>query len=97
MGSRVNVEDSQVSSLLTVFHCIATSAGSVLPVGQDIFSNDDDGVWDIVRSMPGDPFGFISLRLCSDWYNLNGLLDHFREQLRVNHIAMGLESHVGQT
>ena len=27
---------------------------------------------------------------------LNDLLGHFREQLRVSHIAMGLESHVGQ-
>eukprot|EP00061_Rhincodon_typus_P007799 g29844.t1 len=50
MGSGINVEDSQSNSLMTVYHCSTTSAGSALLVRQDI-SRDrdgDDGVWDIV-------------------------------------------------
>eukprot|EP00061_Rhincodon_typus_P015523 g43245.t1 len=50
MGSRVNVEDSQSNTLLTVSHCATPSAGSVLPVRQDISrdGDGDGGVWDIV-------------------------------------------------
>eukprot|EP00061_Rhincodon_typus_P012932 g38995.t1 len=48
MGSGVNVDDSQGNSLLIVHHCAATSATSVLLVGQGIFSDSDGGVWYIV-------------------------------------------------
>eukprot|EP00061_Rhincodon_typus_P004369 g22415.t1 len=44
----VNVEDSQSNSLLSVYHCATSSAGSVLPVGQDISRDGDGEVWDIV-------------------------------------------------
>jgi len=43
----VNVEDSQGSSLLTVYYCAGTSAEFVLMVGEDIPRYDDGGIWDM--------------------------------------------------
>eukprot|EP00061_Rhincodon_typus_P010508 g34850.t1 len=62
---KVSVKDSQDNSFLTVTYRAATSAGSVLLVGQDVSRDDEDG--------------------------------HFRGQLRINHIAVALESHVRWT
>eukprot|EP00061_Rhincodon_typus_P014586 g41692.t1 len=49
IGSKINVEEFEGSSFLTIYHCAINSGGSELMVEQDITKYGEGGSWDTIK------------------------------------------------